>query len=233
MVMNAPQPPEGACLIPINLEDATEGKTLLDQRKLCGWNFDKIPSWKESAARGERTMFWITLPCSDLTIGVAPLQRNESVIPVGHVSLDKVDSPEKDILADTTLAKADGSLLTITSLFVLPQFSAQKLGGFAMDTCERLAREEPYGSPECEAVTLTTLSSRYLRDGVEGIDGKGRWAMLGQDMPVRDNMPWYARRGYVAYKEQIRYSSLKPDGSTIYWYAVFMRKELGNGETQP
>lgn len=218
----------GARLVPIDLEQPQERQILYQQRVICGWNKDKVATWQASIARGERTMFWITLPPSDKTAAVPPIQRgSDTIFAVGHVSLDLVDTPDTRIAPDLSLASGDGSIMQITTLFVLPEFSALGLGAFAMDECERLAQEEPYGRSHCHAITVTTLSSRYLANGVEGPEGKGRWASADMEMPVRDNAIWYARRGYVLYKEVIRYFSPGPNDSTITWYACCMRKELG------
>jgi len=226
---NAAAPPKGARLVPMNLEEPAEQDILLEQRKICGWNQEKIPQWKDSMARGERTLFWITIPPSDKTGGMTALKRQDQddVFAVGHVSLDKFDLPGGTNPPDTTLASGDGSVMTITTLFVLPQFKSLRLGAFTMDECERMSQEEPYGSRHCRAVTVNTLSSRYLPGGgVDGPDGVGRWAWIGQDMPLRDNALWYTRRGYVAYKEEVRYYSSSKDGTEIGWYGVFMRKDL-------
>lgn len=212
----------------MDLEHSAERETLYDQRVICGWNKDKVNSWKESMARGERTMFWITIPGSDKTAGLNPIKGgHDEIYPVGHVSLDRVDLPEGWVSPDHSVATGDGSVITLTCLFVLPQFGGMKLGAFAMDECERLAQEEPYGSPKCQAITVTTLSPRYLTGGTPGPEGMGRWALLGDKMPERNNAIWYTRRGYVRYKEGERYSHRSEDGSIMKWYAVFMRKELG------
>lgn len=215
-------PPEGAYLIPVDLSQPIEHKVLYDQRVICGWGADRIDKFKKGMAKGERTLFWIALPSNYKSEHTPTFKRGEDeILPVGHIAIDKKDDPEDDYQPDPTLVAPDGSILEITTLFVLPAFGALRLGAFAMDQCEMLAQQEPYGSRNCRAVTLTTLSSRYLPGGIEGPDGMGRWEMLGEAMPLRDNISWYKRRGYVAYKEEIRY------GVDLKWYGLFMRKELG------
>lgn len=185
-------------------------------------------------------MFWITLPhsslttlISDTTSVVDPIiygddkEEKKMIYPVGHISLDYVDSPDH-IEPDLEVATGDGEIMEITTLFVLPQFNRLHLGTFAMDECERLARVPPFGSEKCRAVTVTTLSSRYLENGIEGPEGKGRWGSGGHgEMPKRDNAVWYRKRGYVGWKEVERYWHGGPDGVMVGWFGLCMRKELG------
>lgn len=172
-------------------------------------------------AKGERTLFWIALPPSHKTEQTPTFKRgDDEILPVGHVAIERVDDPEGGHQPDPTLVAPDGSILMISTLFVLPAFTALRLGAFAMDQCESLAQQEPYGSRNCRAVTVTTLSNRYHAGGLEGPEGMGRWEILGEPMPTRDNSLWYKRRGYVTYKEAVRY------GVEMKWWAVFMRKEL-------
>lgn len=183
--------------------------------------------------RGDRTLFWITLPSSPATSSLPSLQSGpETLCPVGHVSLDKKDKSDA-LPPDLSLANPDGSVLQITALFVLPEFSSLRLGGFAMDECERLAQEEPFGSLKCRGITVTTLSSRYLSGEDTGPNGTGRWALVGQTMPKRDNSVWYARRGYVTYKEEARCFTAMRDGSELEWFSVFMRRELPDPAALP
>jgi len=214
-----------ARLLPIDLGDAVECSVLYDQRVLCGWDQDKIPAWRESVRKGERTMFWIALPLEMRRDGAPVLKRDaETFVPAGHVSLDRVDDPGPEIDPDPTLAAPDGSVLTISNIFVLSVFSGCGLGRFTLRECERLAQQEPYGSPNCRSLSLWTLSERYAAGGEEGWDGIGRWKRLGKPVP-RANGPWYESLGYVKYKEEIRLYYGLPNES-MAWYGVFFRKEL-------
>lgn len=207
--------PEGARLVTMNLESAAERDLLHAQRVICGWHEDMVESWRERMAAGERTFYWITIPESDVTSELAMLQRNGGeVYAVGHISLDRVDQPHFPTPVDLSLASGDGKVMTITSLFVLPGFTSLGLGAFAMDECERVARE----TDGCRAVTIMTISNRYLRGGIPGPDGT---------VPKVDHSPWCARRGYVTYKEEVRHYTDLADGTRIGWYEMFMRKELG------
>lgn len=221
------QLPSSASLIPIDLKIAEERQILYDQRIVCGWNKDKIPKWAAAIEDGTRSFFWICL-APDAEKDIPTFKRDGTTyMPVGHVSLDKVDINEPDAVPDTTLADPEKGVLTITSLFVLPVFHRSGLGAFAMDECERLARVPPFGSESIVAVTVNTLSPRYCVGGVEGPDGLGQWEREGADRPVpQNNMLWYEKKGYKRYKEAPRYTSVGKQGETLWWYACFMRKEL-------
>lgn len=222
------QLPSSATLVPIDLKIEQERQILFDQRIICGWNSDKIPKWAAAIEAGTRSFFWICL-APDASKNIPTFMRDANTyMPVGHVSLDKVDITEPDAVPDTTLADPENGVLTITSLFVLPVFHRSGLGAFAMDECERLARIPPFGAENITAITVNTLSPRYCVGGVEGPDGLGQWEKeAGEQRPVpQNNMLWYERKGYKRYKEAPRYTSLGKQGETLWWYACFMRKEL-------
>ncbi|KAG9691785.1 hypothetical protein KCU95_g4656, partial [Aureobasidium melanogenum] len=238
MTTNAPSGPAtvshrqlpSATLIPVDLTVEQERQILHDQRIICGWNHDKISKWAAAIVAGTRSFFWICL-APDAERNIPTFTRDDKTyMPVGHVSLDKVDITEPDAVPDTTLADPEKGVLTITSLFVLPVFHRSGLGAFAMDECERLARIPPYGAENITAITVNTLSPRYCEGGVEGPDGLGQWereaGVQGQRPVPKNNMLWYKKKGYVPYKEAPRYTSLGKQGETLWWYACFMRKEL-------
>jgi len=246
------EPPPGSRLVLIDLENEYERDVLAEQRKICTWGEDKIPYWRAHQFPGDRAMFWVTLPKDVDAIslteqpGLATLTREEETVwLVGHVSLDKIDAPSHEgDPPDESLTSPDGSVLTISSLFVMPQVHKLRLGAFAMDQCEMMARQSPYGSPNCIAITVNTMSSRYFPGGPEGPDGIDRWELLGWPRPKMDNALWYKRRGYQTYKDQVRYftdisssaknnfdsSSLSAEGQ-LPWYATYLRKELGKNTT--
>jgi hypothetical protein len=236
MTTNAPSGPATiphrqlptASLVPIDLKNEQERQILYDQRIICGWNSDKIPKWAAAIQAGTRSFFWICL-APDASRDVPFFTRDgETVMPVGHVSLDKVDITEPDNIPDTTLASVENGIVTITSLFVLPSLHRSGLGAFAMDECERLASVPPFGLENITAITVNTLSPRYCVGGVEGPEGLGQWEReAGEQKPVPpNNMLWYQRKGYKEYKEAPRYKSKDKQGNTLWWWAVFMRKEL-------
>lgn len=224
--------PVGAKLTLIDFHSEAESDILLHQRELCGWNQDKIPTWRGMQDEGEKRMFWITLPPSTPEIvALAPsratrlIQRDGSdLVPVGHVSLDRID--DRTDLNDLSLANPDGSVLTIATLFVIPDLSGLGLANFAMSTLEEWAGVPPYGFPNCTGVTIHTLAGKYV--DVEGPDCRGMWARCGLPAPEkgRSNESWYARRGYVKYKEEPRITMATLDGVKVYWDCAFMRKEV-------
>lgn len=225
------KPPQGSRIIPMDLDREDERDILYKQRIICGWADDKIPKWRAYMSNGDRTFFWIVLPASHKTDQTPLLHRPEEgegarIVPVGHIALDRVDIPDEGSKPDDSLAAPDGSVLTISSLFVLPAFQSFGLGAFAMDSLEALARREPYGSANCRAVTINTMSARYWEGREDDPDGKGRWRRLGREPPKRPNVPWYVKRGYVAYKEEVRYWSDMPNGERMGWFGLYMRKEL-------
>jgi len=237
----AKEPPLGSSLVPMNLEVDDERAILLIQREICTWGTDRIPHWREAQAKGDVTGFWIVLPFDSATFtkdeqlrvtrGLSTIKRDDQILyTVGHVSLDKripAGGPQNTV--DPTLANSDGSVLHISSLFVLPEFSSSGLGALAMRQCEKLAQEEPYGSPNCHTVSITTLSPRHCpgEQSMAGIDGIGIWDLLGVTQPKMDNSVWYRRLGYVSYKnDEPRYHFVLPDGSPYWFYAAFMHKRL-------
>jgi hypothetical protein len=100
------QLPSSASLVPIDLKNQDEWQILYDQRIICGWNSDKIPKWAAAIQAGTRSFFWICL-APDASREIPTFTRDaETYMPVGHVSLDKVDITEPDNIPDTTLAEA-------------------------------------------------------------------------------------------------------------------------------
>lgn len=224
------KPTPTATLVPIDLNDAHHRAILHDQRLLCGWGAQKIPRWAASAAAGTRSFFWICPSAASATATASPLptieHEGQRHTPVGHVSLDKVDINEPDVAPDTSLADPAAHVLTITSLFVLPLFRRLGLAAFAMGECERLAKVPPFGDADAVAITVNTLNWRYCVGGLEGPDGVGRWEKEETKTVPRSSAPWYQRRGYVMYKEAVRYYGVNVDGEKTEWVASFLRKEL-------
>jgi hypothetical protein len=139
---------------------------------------------------------------------------------VGHIAIDRIDffSPP-----DESLAAPDGSILSLGSLFILPAFTGLHLGLFAMRACEVLAQQTPYGSPNCRAVTLTTLCEKYYTGG----HMRQFYEKLGKEVPQRGNMSWYTRQGFVEFRTDVpRYRNDSGEGEWEYWDATFLRKEL-------
>ncbi|EON62034.1 hypothetical protein W97_01253 [Coniosporium apollinis CBS 100218] len=196
-------------LRPMNLYDEAEFEELLKQRVICGWNNQpaNIVRWREMMDSKQKSLFWIVLPDTNTR--------------VGHISLDCATDPP-----DLELANPDKSVLTISTFFILPEYRSTGLGRLAMDVMEDLATKEPYGSPNCRAIAVHTLDRRYT----EGDSEEWRkWAKLrqGQLPPKgRSTEDWYARRGYVKWREEPRYPEKTLDGQDILLNAVFLRKRL-------
>lgn len=159
-------------------------------------------------------------------------------IPVGHISLDRIDHdhcPPDLSLADPSLQRP---LLTISTLFVLPEYARSGLATYALQACEHLAQQEPFGSLACEAVTLNTVvreplsnaDGRAVRGWVEADgkhvtewvneEGKNIWELLGAQRPRKrwNKGAWYERLGFVPFKE----IPLHDDEGRFVYY----RKEL-------
>lgn len=132
-------------LRPVNLHNPEEFRALQEQRVLCGWNYDHtvIEKWSRMMDNKQKSLFWIHEPDQDARIG--------------HVSLDCItDPPNPD------LANPDKSVMTIATFFILEQYRSHGFARQAMDILEAWAIEEPWGSPNCKAIALTTLDRRLL-----------------------------------------------------------------------
>ncbi|KAL6405768.1 hypothetical protein AUP68_10906 [Ilyonectria robusta] len=171
-------------LEPMNLHDPDEFSELLRQRTVCGWNKEpsKIEQWRDRMDKKTKSLFWV-VPAH--LAGAPALQRY-----VGHIALCSAAHPE-----DLELANPDKSVLMISTLFILPEHRGGGLGRAAIEALEACAREEPYGSPNCKAITVQTVRRKYRED-----DGARR----GMEPPKKGTSQedWYARMGYVTWKEE-------------------------------
>jgi GNAT superfamily N-acetyltransferase len=212
----APKPRESCTYEPIDLRNEAECNELLRQRVICGWAYNpvNIEVWRKAIDRKEVVLFWV-VP-AHLSSALAPKRF------AGHVGIEnQCQPPEPDI------ARPDKTLLEISTLFILPEYRYLGLGRTAMADMEQYAKREPYGSPACKAVTIHTLSKRYWQE--EGEDWRGMWARWGLKTPEKgasSNEEWYARMGYVKWKEDWRYVVKLLDGTEAKMLAVFMKKQL-------
>lgn len=133
-------------LRPLNLDNEDEYRLLQFQRTQCGWHYkdSHLDLWRDQATTGTKCLFWIVI--SSPVADASPLFA-------GHISLDSVSGDPRQ-----ELARADRSLLTISTFFVVPEFRAKGIGKQAMVGIESLARSEPFGSPRCAAITIMSLS---------------------------------------------------------------------------
>lgn len=212
------QPTHEIKLVPADLELPEARQMLYDQRVLCGWNYDDtyLSSLRASMQRGERTLFWITLPT--LMWGNA-----------GHVSLDRPTQKDADYGFGPAILEEPS--MKISMLFITPSARQPgvKLGDRTMELLERMSTEPEYGRSECRYVYVDALSKRYTRE--EGPDNRGIWKRLGQRERQKDEpctQEWFDRRGYRVYHSKPHYANTALDGSEIKLEAVFMRKEVGS-----
>lgn len=189
------QSPSRKCLqcslVPINLHDPAEFDIMRQHRIKCGWNHNDevISSWRDKVDAKIKSFFWITLP---------PSTTDGPPIKAGHISLDSLgEAPDPDF----ALANPDKSLLTISTFFIDPMYRGG-LGRTAMEMLEKMAREEPYGSVNCKAIAVFTLSRWYTNDD----EGRKVWEMLGGETPVKQSSSddWYRRMG-MSFLSTFRY----------------------------
>jgi GNAT superfamily N-acetyltransferase len=194
----------------MNLHDQSEFDELIQQRIACGWNFAPadIEKYRTAMDKKLKSLFWITV--------------DEDPIRIGHVSLDSYANPP-----DPELALADKTILTIQTFFILKSHQSGGVGGRVMDKVEELATKEPYGSPNCKEVTINTLSTASLERGLPG--WLEIWEKAGVPRPdwsLWSKEDWYAKRGYVKWKEEVRYTEDTNEAKVASLEAAFMRKTL-------
>jgi GNAT superfamily N-acetyltransferase len=216
-------------LVPVNLSDAVEYEEFKRQRIICGWkqSDEDLQGFREKQQQRIKSLFWIMIPPKQQS----DVQDNDEAkndtcrddlfsIRAGHISLDSYTDPP-----DAEIAREDRSIMTIQTFFTLPEYRAGGLGRAAMDHIEALAKQEPYGSPQCHTITLTTMNKRYVIE--DGPEGRGVWERLGMDVPLFSIQDWYQKLGYVWWKEEPRYYAETLDGVCLHLTGSFMRKKLG------
>jgi GNAT superfamily N-acetyltransferase len=205
------EPPK-CSLTPINLHDESQFEELRQQRVICGWDDTPayIKGWRNAMDAKLKSLFWINLNTT----------KTESKT-VGHISLDSEALPP-----DPELALANRSVMTISTFFIFPEYRAGGIGKAAMRLLEDIATKEPYGSPDCKAIALTSISRRYVEDDSE--DWRGFYKRRGMETPAKgsSNEDWYIRQGYVKFKEEPRYRTQLLDGTEVHLLFAFLRKEL-------
>jgi GNAT superfamily N-acetyltransferase len=236
---------EKLSLVPINLNDPNQHAEFKQQRVICGWDYDDeaLQMFIEKQEKKVKSMFWITIPQRVETNGklenrddlpetntVAPDTNGHAAggaspsatlftIRAGHISLDSYAEP-----ADPELALEDRSILTVQTFFILPEYRTGGIGRAAMDLVEDLATQEPYGSPRCHTLALTTVSKKHIE--IDDPEWRGIWKRCGLDVPPFSNETWYEKLGYFYWKEEPRYKVQALDGSPVHIIASFMRKKL-------
>ncbi|KAH8428466.1 GNAT family N-acetyltransferase [Aspergillus melleus] len=188
-------------LVPINLHDRNQFAELLAQRIQCGWDNDPahLLHWRSKIDQRLKSLFWITitLPQDGISDSGSSDSDSEQAIRAGHISLDSYSD-----LNDPLLANSDRSALIVQNLFIKPEYQRLGLGHKAMDLLEALAPTEPYGSPNCKYITLSTLSKRHFKEKDPLWDAAREILPPGYlDFCVPE---WYERRGYVLWKSMWR-----------------------------
>jgi ribosomal protein S18 acetylase RimI-like enzyme len=215
-------------LQPINLRDNQEYLEFQQQRVVCGWNFEDetLSKFRDEIDAKLKSLFWIMVPAA-VVARTQPSSTDPAApdVRVGHISLDSIAHPP-----DPSLAQADRSILTISTFFIAPAYRSLGAGRAAMDIAEAYAITEPYGSPNCKAIAVNTASRRYAEDdGPEWNGLKDRLVEGTSDMTFRkggSNEDWYTKRGYVKYKEELKYPAKLNDGTELKLLAVFLKKTL-------
>lgn len=206
---------QGRILEPMNLHSATEFNELLRQRILCGWDSSPsvIEGWRTAADAQTIAMFWV-VPQS---LSQLPAPQRYA----GHISMQsKSGSPDHP---------DSKPVMHLFNLLILAEHRRGGLGRAAVQELESWAKIKPYGSPDCSAITLNAISRRYIEDDAEEWRGMYARVCAGLDieMPAKGsgNEDWYARMGYVTWKEQPMYPVML-DGKEILLIAALMTKEL-------
>ena len=215
--ISPPAPRAAKCILtPINLHNEGEFDLLHKHRIICAWDLEPevLRNWRDRMDAKTRAMFWITPPALESASGLARF--------VGHIGIESSVEPE-----DLELANPDKSVMTLSTFFIMPEHRGGGLGRAAVELAETYARIEPYGRRDCQAVTIHTISRRYVEE--DGDEWRGMYARRGLEAPPKGKgtEDWYARMGYVKWKEAPKYHDVLKDGTEIMLIAVFMRKELG------
>jgi GNAT superfamily N-acetyltransferase len=204
--------PQNNLLEPMDLDNTTQFDELLRQRVICGWDFSRstIEAWRDAIAAHTISLFWV-VPAS-----LSQLDTPQRL--AGHISMLRKTEPPNNT-----------PVLHICNLFILPEHRRGGLGRQAVQALESWAKFEPYGSPECKAITLNAISKRYIEDDAE--EWRGMYLRFcrtrGIEEPAKgsSNEDWYARMGYVKETEQPMYP-VDLDGREFKLIASWMRKEL-------
>ena len=209
--------------VPVNLADPKEYGEFQRQRTICGWAFsdETLAFYREKQEQKLKSLFWITIANPDASTAETPdAEPAESALRVGHISLDAYTDPphSPEIVAE------DKSTLAIQTFFILPEHRKLGLGHAVMERLEEVARTEPYGSPNCQFLALSTLSKKYVYD--EGPEWRGLWAKFGLPAPDFSAHAWYEKRGYELLKEEPRYPVTNADGLEAKLVLAIMRKSI-------
>ena len=205
-------------LEPVDLHDTLQFAELQRQRVLCGWSHSTsvIEGWRADNDDKTQAMFWV-VPAS---LSEIPPPRRYA----GHIAMSKKTYDNKGV--DDVLPEPN--VMDLGTLFILPEHRGQGLAKAAVQTLEGMAKVEPHGWAGCKVMTLNTLARRYVEEDEWRKVAEIPHRLLGAELPVKgaSNEDWYARMGYVTWKEVPLYPAWNEDGSEFTFDASFMWKVL-------
>ncbi|KAE8140461.1 hypothetical protein BDV38DRAFT_18408 [Aspergillus pseudotamarii] len=201
---------------------------LFKQRVECSWDMELVHEiWRNEQIRGEKCIYWITLPANDLvggeheklidtavSIHATTRQPTEAeFMPIGHISLDSKNKKAEKLDLDIP----SEHVFWIKSFFILHQLQGKGIGRAVMDEIERIAIREPLRARTLMLDTVERgdqLREEFARATYGGI-------------PKITNQDWYSRRGYKSLGiVQNYYDSKDKNGKQWDTKAIFMRKDL-------
>ncbi|KAI0601421.1 hypothetical protein F4775DRAFT_542116 [Biscogniauxia sp. FL1348] len=226
-------------LIPWDPDSADHVERMKQQRIACGWKIESVEGWRSLQRDGHVGLHWIVLDpshpetssrlkmhtdCFPTQAAVLqdtckqifsrphkPNPKLSSFLPVGHISLDGV-TPDAELETDPSQG-----VYSLMNFYISGPLQSSGLGGAAMDTCERIAREDFNAT----AITLETVANEEV-----AADSPRRIA-LGRPVPKVTNQDWYERRGYSVYsRKKDAWFDTDSTGKSWGTTAVFMRKNL-------
>jgi hypothetical protein len=90
---------------------------------------------------------------------------------------------------------------------------------------DKATKEEPYGSPNCQWITLGTFMGRFVFKDGDDKEEHNYWEEPRADKEnITYNIPWYLRMGYEIFRSEPRYPYKLKDGTDIICVAAFLRK---------
>lgn len=206
-------------LDPIDPSSQNHMSDLAHQRRLCGWKKDAaaLAEYARAIRAGSMQLFWIAaLP--DVVADTHPAP-DACTIRAGHIGLISVHSPP-----DERLARPDRSILSLSTLFILPAHRSTGLGRAAFARVEDLARRDG----RCEWLTVDVHAARYDLDGGPDWGGLMRRCGIEPLGEARSTQGWYERMGFEVFCEEARYRHVLEEGPVLL-RGCLMRKRVGGG----
>ncbi|KAI5464258.1 hypothetical protein BGZ63DRAFT_148780 [Mariannaea sp. PMI_226] len=223
-------------LIPWDPDCDDHHKIMTQQRCECGWDYDKLDSWKETQKSGQKCLFWITILDSDIESeqsrdlfsllpkdaktlrdtdlhlrGTLRTPSQQLFYPIGHISLDAYNPG-----ADKVGVKIeDRRVYWIKTFYIQHVFRSKGIGRAAMDIVESMAVAEPLCAETLGLDTTSTEDAIMMEIAKTG------------KPPKMTNQEWYTRRGYEWIGTyQNLYHPPPPGEVWPDFKAVFMKKDI-------